>query len=266
MNTLPKGVYAANKKDNSIYYRASITFHRKHISLGSFSSIERAHQTYLEADRILHNTEITIREYTNASPLIFEKWVVLVNFRDNGLYFSTPIYVRGKLFFYYLSPLYALIFDIDELFYYSSHKIMRRNGHLFVADYGMQINILSRYGIRNYSVPGKDYIFLNGNDTDYRRSNIRIINQYLGVTKINKNGKELYKARINIPGYYVIGTYSTEIEAAIAYNKAIDILKKNGCKKNYTANYIDDLPASKYADIYARIKISKKIYTLVFPK
>lgn len=264
MNTLPKGVYASTKKDNSIYYRASMTYRRKHISLGSYSSIEEAHCAYLEGNRIMHDSSASIREYESTSPLNFEKWVILINFRDNGLYFSTPIYVRGKLFYYYLSPLYALIFDIDELFFYSSHKIMKRNGHLFVADYGMQVNILSRYGIRNYSVPGKDYIFLNGNDTDFRRSNIQIVNKYLGVKKVIKNSKEVYKAKINVPGYYVIGVYPSEIEAAIAYNKAIDILRKNGSQKNYTANYIDELPASKYADIYAHLKISKRIQNITF--
>ena len=34
---------------------------------------------------------------------------------------------------------------------------MRRNEHYFVADYGMQVTILNRYGIRNYGVLGKDY-------------------------------------------------------------------------------------------------------------
>lgn len=83
-----------------------------------------------------------------------------MNFRDNGLYFATPIYVRGKFFYYYLSPSYVLKFDIDNLFFYSSHKIMKRGEHLFVADYGMQLNILNRHGIRSYSVPGRDYVFL----------------------------------------------------------------------------------------------------------
>ena len=45
-----------------------------------------------------------------------------------------------------------LKFDIDDLFYYSSHKILKRQGHLYVNDYGMQITILNRYGIKNYGV------------------------------------------------------------------------------------------------------------------
>ena len=35
---MKKGVYTATKKDGTLYYRSSITFQNKHISLGSFSS------------------------------------------------------------------------------------------------------------------------------------------------------------------------------------------------------------------------------------
>ena len=74
-----------------------------------------------------------------------------------------------------------------------------------------------------------------------------------------KNGQYLYTARIHIKGNYIIGRYNSEQEAAIAYNKAIDILKKNGVKKNYTANYIDGITPSKYAEIYNSISVSPKI-------
>lgn len=254
-----KGVYPAIKKDNTTYYRSSITYRRKHISLGSYDTMEEANAAYLEADRILDSSIITIHDYTEESPLSFEKWVILVNFRDNGIYFGTPIYARPKFFYYYLSPTHVLKFDIDDLFYYSSHKIMKRNGHLFVADYGMQVNILNRHGIRSYSVPGKDFIFQNGDETDFRNENLKIINRYLGVSKISSKGKIKYKAKINLPGYFVIGTYDTEDEAAIAYNKAIDILKRNGVTRNYTPNYLEGLSPAIYADIYAKTKISEKL-------
>lgn len=254
-----KGVYETQKKDGSVYYRASFTYKGKHISLGSFDNKIKANQAYAEAGRIIGGRDITIGNYAPDSALPFEKWVVIINFRDNGLYFSTPIYARPKFFYYYLSPSLVLKFDIDDLFYYSSHKIMKRNGHLFVADYGMQVSILSRYDIKSFAVAGRDYVFLNGDNTDFRRQNIKIINRYNGVYAITAKGRTKYKAKINVPGYYIIGVYKSELEAAVAYNKAVDILKRNGVKKNYTPNYIDGLSPSAYADIYSKLKISDKI-------
>lgn len=254
-----KGVFTAKKKDGTVYYRASITYRRKHISLGSFDDILSANAAYLEADQLLNCGHRGINQYQDTSPLPFEKWVILINFRDNGIYFGTPIYARPKFFYYYLSPVDVLKFDIDDLFYYSSRKIMKRGEYMFVADYGMQVNILNRYGIRSFAVAGKDYIFLNGDDTDFRHENLAIVNRYQGVAEVTFRGKKRYRARINVPGYYVIGHYHSEEEAAIAYNKAIDILKKRGVSKNYTPNYIDGISPSVYADIYSRLKISDSI-------
>ena len=90
-----------------------------------------------------------------------------------------PIYLKNKYFLYYLSPSLCLKFDIDDLFYYSSKKIMCRGGRLFVNDYGMQCSILNRYGIKNYAVCGKDYHFINGDATDFRYENIEILTTHL---------------------------------------------------------------------------------------
>ncbi len=254
------GVYPASKKDGTLYYRASLTYSRKHISLGSFSSEEAAHNAYTDACSLLHTNSLSIEDYAkDSSPLSFEKWVCLINLRDNKLYFHTPIYLRPKFFYYYLSQTEILKFDSDDLFYYSSHKIMKRNGHLFVSDYGMQVNIMSRYGIKNYAVEGRDYLFINGDSYDFRYENIEIINRFHGVTRLKKSDGCLYCARIHINGYFLIGTYQTEAEAAIAYNKAIDSLKKAGVSKQYTPNYIDFLSPSAYADLYASLEISSKI-------
>ncbi len=68
-----------------------------------------------------------------------------------------------------------------------------------VADYGMQVNILNRYGIRSFAVAGKDYLFLNGDDTDFRHENLQIVNRYQGVTEVIFRGKHRYRARINVP-------------------------------------------------------------------
>ena len=71
-----------------------------------------------------------------------------------------------------------------------------------------------------------------------------------------------YKAVIHIKSNYVVGKYNTEAEAAIAYNKAADILIKNGVKKNFQQNYVEDLSPSQYADIYMKLEIAPKIYEL----
>lgn len=254
------GVYPATKKDGTMYYRASLTYNGKHISLGSFSSEETAHMAYTDACSLLRTNRFSIEDYGKAStPLSFEKWVCLTNLRDNDLYFHTPIYLRPKFFYYYLSQTDILKFDSDDLFYYSSHKIMKRNGHLFVSDYGMQVNIMSRYGIKNYAVEGRDYLFINGDSFDFRYENIEIINRFHGVSRYKKDGCVLYRTQIHINGYFLVGTYQTETEAAIAYNKAIDQLKKAGVTRQYTPNYIDSLSPSAYADIYASLTISSRI-------
>lgn len=252
------GVYKSQKKDGTTYYRSSITYKNKHISLGSFPDCSSAHNAYLEAGRLLSDLSETIEHY-HISTLSFEKAVSLLNFRDHGIYSPNPIYVQKNFFRYYLSEHEFLTFDIDDLFYYSSHKIMARGGHLFVSDYGMQITLLTRYGIKSHAVCGRDYRFRNGDTTDLRYSNIEIINRYFGVQLLSGGSKPRYKAVIHVNGNYLIGTYSTEEKAAIAYNKAVDLLHAKGITKNYPVNYIDGMPASKYADIYASLKISDKL-------
>ena len=255
-----EGVLPALKKNGEPYFRASLTYRGKHISLGSFSTPEAAHAAYLEGRRILTDTASTPETYEAGSALPFEKWVCLANFRDNCLYFSNPIYMGKRMFYYYLSPSRVLKFDPDDLFYYSSHKIMCRGNHYFVADYGLQVSIVSRYGIKPYAREGRDYRFINGDSGDLRRENLKIMNIYHGVTpEQQKNGQYSYTVRIHIRGNYIVGRYADEITAAIAYNKAIDILHKNGLSKKFTPNYIEDLSPSRYAEIYSSLEISRKI-------
>lgn len=252
------GVFLAQKKDGTVYYRSSLTYKSKHISLGSFETEDQAHQTYTEACTIL-NSSIPLEDVPHTTKYLpFEKAVTLINFRDNGLYIGTPIYLRKKYFSYYLSENEELKFDIDDLFYYSSHRILRRQGHLYVNDYGMQVTLLSRYGIRNHAVSERDYYFANGDSTDLRYSNIIIVNRYYGVYQYIQKVQIRYRVKIHINGNYTIGTYSSEIKAAIAYNKAVDLAKVYGIQKNFPTNYIEDLPASEYAEIYTKVKISNK--------
>ncbi len=253
------GVSRAVKKDGTDYYRSGITYRNKHISLGSFSSEKDAASAYREAQAILTSPDIDLVGIIDrCGQLPFEKAVVLLNFRDNGLYFKNPIYLRKGYFSYFLSSDTELKFDIDDLFYYSSHKIQRRQGHLFVNDYGMQYSILSRYGIRPHAVCGRDYRFSNGDVTDYRYANIVVVNRFHGVRKIMAKGGPRYRAVIHINGNHKIGIYNTEEKAAVAYNKAADLAKAAGIAKNFPENYVDAFSPKEYAELYTALKISKR--------
>jgi hypothetical protein len=69
----------------------------------------------------------------------------------------------------------------------------------------------------------------------------------------------MYKAQIHLKGNYTIGYYKTPLEAAIAYNKAVDMVKRQGCQKNFIQNEPEDVSPSGYADIYSKLKVSEKI-------
>lgn len=253
------GVYPARKKDGTPYFRASIHYKNKHISLGSYPTPEDAGRAYAEAGKLLHSEGFSLETSSFSSMILpFEKIVTLLNFKDNGMYIKTPIYLRSNYFSYYLDHKEELKFDIDDLFFYSQHKIIRRGGHLFVSEYGMQTSLYSRYGIRSHSVPGRDFTFANGDPSDWRYSNIIVINPYHGVTREEENGVSSYKTRIHINGNYLIGIYPSPEEAAVAYNKAVDLAKSSGICRNYPENYIETMSAREYADLYTRTKISHR--------
>lgn len=254
-----RGVSVSFKKDGTKYYRASLTHQSKHISLGSYSSASDASNAYWEGAILLTNHSLGLDDYSPSRILPYRKWVILTNFRDNNIYLSAPIYLRTNYFEYHLSPDSIIKFSTDDLFYYSHKQIMRRGRHFFVSDYGIQTNILNRYGIRSYGVEGRDFVFKNGDNMDFRYENIRIINRYRGVTsKMTKQGLR-FTARIHLKGNYLIGVFLSEAEAAIAYNKAIDVVQANGIRKNFIPNYIEELSALEYANIYSKISIPQRI-------
>ena len=110
------GIYISTKKDGSIYYRVSLTYRNKHISLGSFTDKEHASHAYREAKAILSDSACTHTAYT-PKYLGYDKFITLVNFRDNGIYIKTPIYIMPHFFLYYYSSETIFTFDIDDLFY-----------------------------------------------------------------------------------------------------------------------------------------------------
>ena len=102
-----------------------------------------------------------------------------------------------------------------------------------------------------------DFTFANGDSTDLRYSNVILLNSYHGVIRHVQNGMVRFKARIHINGNYIIGSYSTSVKAAVAYNKAVDLAKRHGIAKNFPENYVEELSAKEYAELYTKIKISK---------
>ncbi|MBQ7260496.1 MAG: hypothetical protein IJR19_03970 [Lachnospiraceae bacterium] len=253
-----QGAYKAVRKDGSEYFRSSVTYRGKHISLGSYATESEASQAYLEAGKAL-NSDQDIDSYSPDFTLEFEKYVILINFRDNEVYIKNPIYLMKRYFLYYCDPETVFKFDIDDLFFYSSHHISRRGGHFFVADYGMQLSLNARYGIRRHAVRDRDYRFINGDPFDYRYENIEIINRYFGVERFTKNGREQFRAKILVNGTIIIGTYPTEAEAAIAYNKAADLITRRLPEKSYEVNYIDSVSPRQYAELYTGIQLSPAI-------
>lgn len=268
------GVFKAEKKDGTIYYRSSITFKNKHISLGSYNTELAANRAYTRAKELLESdikySELSsaeiLDEFSRDKTIKFNKFISIINFRDNNIYIKNPIYICKRFFMYFYSPDHVYTFDIEDLFFYASHKIAKRGSHLFVADYGMQVNLLSRYGIMSHAVIGRDYKFKNGDPYDFRYANIEVINKYVGVQKKETKTGPKYKAVILINGNYIIGTYSSEIEAAIAYNKACDTLKPVFPNREFRQNIISSLTPKEYARIYLTLEISDKITALANAK
>lgn len=253
------GVYIAKKKSGEIYFRSSITYRNRHISLGSFETEQKAHRAYKEAEKIVREGYGKIDDYDREEyTLPFEKFVILVNFRDNGMYIKNPIYLKKGFFLYYLTEEDILKFDVDDLFYYSEHKIMRRGRHFFVSDFGMQVTLTSRYGIKNYAVQGRDFQFVNGDSMDFRYENIEVFSHYHGVIRKCIKNREIFEARIHRKGDWILGRYQTEQEAAAAYNKAAVLLWEHGEKKNFPINYIEELEKDSYKEMIEKVIISKK--------
>ena len=104
------GVYTAYKKDGTEYYRVSLTCQNKHISLGSFDDYKTAAAVYSEANAIVRdeksshfvNAAEKITSYSSCtSALAFEKFMILLNLRDNNIYIKTPVYLCDKYFLYF---------------------------------------------------------------------------------------------------------------------------------------------------------------------
>lgn len=65
---LDKGIFRAVKKDGTVYYRASLTYRGKHISLGSYRDAGQAHSAYEEGIRLLNDSSLSLKSYRRPLP------------------------------------------------------------------------------------------------------------------------------------------------------------------------------------------------------
>lgn len=239
-----------NKKEFKVYF-----LHQTHkIYLGTFSSLEKAEMALKEAEQIML-LPFGPPDFW-ASTLNYKKLVCLCNLRDHHTYIKNPIYLFPTYFRYYLSKDKILLFDLKDLFFFSTYKIYQRGHYLYTQDHISQQSILSRFHIQNHSVLGKDYYFKNNDCYDFRRENLIIINPYKGVSKKENQNASFYVTSIYTTKNIILGHYTSEIEAAIAYNKAIDLLKANGIEKEYVPNSLPYLTKYEYEQIYNKVSIS----------
>lgn len=241
-------------------YKSYFLFDTTKIYLGTYVTMEAAQAALNEATELMSLPRGEPKfEFCH---LDYKKVVCLCNLRDNKNYIKNPIYLYPSYFKYYLSKDCILTFDLKDLFYFSTYKIYKRGNYLYTQDSISQQNILLRYGIQNHSVLNKDYLFKNGDIYDFRQKNIEIINGYKGVIKKEKDDSILYVAHIYLKTDIIIGHYCSEVEAAIAYNKALDILSEQQLIKHCTHNTIPYLTKVEYDALYQKLSISPRLYHL----
>jgi hypothetical protein len=254
-------------KNNQITYRVYYPYYKKKIYLGLYKDLASATHAYDYVDQIMHSQKnLATCVQTSKAFISFHKLIILLNYRDTKLYFNKPIYLDGYFFSYYLDENTKLIFDKEDLFFFSTHTLGKRGGYLYVENGISQTSLLSRFGIPNYSKVGKDYFFKNENPLDFRRENLIVNNTFIGVSKEIKYKKEVYVARITLKNTLIIGYYETATQAAIAYNKAAMLLMDKNPKKQYTLNTLDYLTASEYSQIYESVAVSPRLFTTASQK
>lgn len=238
-------------------YKLYFVFESNKIYLGAYPSMETAEKA-LEEAKVLMDAPKGPPCFKDTT-LNYKKIVCLCNLRDHKKYMKNPIYLCGTYFHYYLSKDCILVFDSKDLFYFSTYRIYKRGNYLYTQDSISQQNILLRFGIPNHSVMNKDYFFKNGNPYDFRAENLVVVNSYKGVKQKTKNHKTIYIAYIHTHTNLIIGHYESEIEAAIAYNKAIDLLRQQNLYHDYTYNTIPYITKVEYQALYDGIRISPRL-------
>ena len=64
---IPKGVYITETVTGKVLYRASVTKASRHISLGSYPDVKKAHKAYLTALKVLENNSISLTLFASGN-------------------------------------------------------------------------------------------------------------------------------------------------------------------------------------------------------
>lgn len=255
-------IYAVSNKTPP-QYRLYYPYHKHKIYIGLYDLEETALAALSLIESIMAQDAVPFSLQNPKSPneslLPSKKYISLLNLRDNGILIHNPIYIYKDYFKYYLSQSTVLTFDMRDLLFFSTNKIYQRGNYFYTKNTFMQTNLLSRYGIAPHSKLGVHYHFKNNNPYDLRRENLEITSHYKGVITTTRQGNTIYITKIFNQKTIVVGHYKTENDAAIAYNKACDILQGTGVMREYARNELPFLTHTEYLEIYNSILISPRL-------
>ena len=100
---------------NQTKYRVYYMYQSKKIYIGLYETYAEAEKAYQYVATLMTGS-VSFTAYTPEF-LTFDKFVTLLNARDNHTYFHTPIYIEEATFKYFLSPERYLLFDLRDLLY-----------------------------------------------------------------------------------------------------------------------------------------------------
>ena len=123
------GAFKAQLKNGKYYYRSSVTYKNKHISLGSYDTEDQAHNAYRVAKEIIRNKSITIDAYRTDTALDFDKFVYkhLQKVENNPVVFGRQYCVDKDERVLYEDP-YLLINATDIAFDDVEKPVKSRGG------------------------------------------------------------------------------------------------------------------------------------------
>ena len=69
--------------------------------------------------------------------------------------------------------------------------------------------------------------------------------------------------KIHVNGDRIVGRYATDTEAAVAYNKAAEMLQAAGIPIRYISNYIPELSTQEYRKLYDHIMFETRFLKFI---